>query len=132
MLQGAETILLVEDEERVRTLACTILRKYGYNVLEAPGGGEALLLCEQHMATIDLLLIGRGDAAHERKAGGRTGLLLRPGIEVLYMSGYADDAIVRREAEEDAIAFVQKPITPEILARKVREALGRAAPAVTQ
>jgi two-component system cell cycle sensor histidine kinase/response regulator CckA len=132
VLQGAETILLVEDEERVRTLACTILRKYGYNVLEAPGGGEALLLCEQHKATIDLLLT---DVVMPRMNGRQVAervLLLRPGIKVLYMSGYADDAIVRRDAEADAIAFVQKPITPEVLARKVREALGRAAPAAAQ
>src|SRR6202044_88555 len=55
-MRGSETILLVEDEECVRTLARTILTKYGYKVLEAPGGGEALLLCELHATRIDLLL----------------------------------------------------------------------------
>jgi len=132
VLHGTETILLVEDDERLRVLACTILRKYGYNVLVAEGGSEALHLCEEHEAPIDLLLT---DVVMPRMNGRQVAervSALRPGIKVLYMSGYADDAIVRRAAQEDSIAFVQKPITPETLAGKVREALSRATPVAAQ
>jgi two-component system cell cycle sensor histidine kinase/response regulator CckA len=123
-LRGAETVLLVEDEECVRTLARTILTKYGYRVLEAPGGHEALLLCDQYRAPIDLLLT---DMVMPRMNGRQLAerlLSLRPELKVLYMSGYTDDAVVRHGIEDATIAFIQKPITPETLARKVRETLG--------
>jgi two-component system, cell cycle sensor histidine kinase and response regulator CckA len=125
-LRGWETILLVEDEERVRVLGRTILRKYGYNVLEAQSGGDALLLCEQHPTTIHLLLT---DVVMPRISGRQLAdrlFPLRPDMKVLYMSGYTDDAILRNGVIDSTIAFIQKPITPDALARKVRETLGRA------
>ena len=122
-LRGKETVLLVEDEEGVRVLARTILQKFGYHVLEAQNPGDALLLCEQHASSIDLLLT---DVVMPRTSGRKLAerlLLLRPGMKVLFMSGYTDDAVVRHGIQDSTIAFLQKPITPDLLARKVREVL---------
>jgi two-component system, cell cycle sensor histidine kinase and response regulator CckA len=130
ILRGTETILLVEDDDSVRALACTILRKYGYDVLVAQSGGDALLLCEQHPGAIELLLT---DMVMPRMSGRQLAERLvgvRPEMKVVYMSGYADDAIMRHGPRETAVDFVQKPIRPEALARKVREALGYLQPPI--
>jgi two-component system cell cycle sensor histidine kinase/response regulator CckA len=123
-LHGSETVLLVEDEQSVRTLSRSILEGYGYTVLEAASGKEGLEVARHYARPIDLVLtdvvmpeMGGSDMASRLEA-------LRPGVRVLYMSGYTDDAVFRHGLLEKGRVFLQKPFTPETLARKVREALG--------
>jgi two-component system cell cycle sensor histidine kinase/response regulator CckA len=122
-LLGKETILLVEDEEQVRAVVLSVLRRQGYHVIPAQNAGEALLLCERHSGKIDLLLT---DVVMPQMSGpdlARRLASIRPGMRVLCMSGYTDDSIVRHGVLESGVAFIQKPVTPALLARKVREVL---------
>jgi two-component system cell cycle sensor histidine kinase/response regulator CckA len=122
-LSGTETVLVVEDEDRIRSLVRTILVRYGYVVLDAQSGADALILCEEFPGNIDLLLT---DVVMPRMSGRQLAERLhslRPEMKTLYMSGYMNDAVVRHGVLEKTIAFIQKPITPEALARKIREVL---------
>jgi len=123
---GSETVLLVEDDEQVRKVARGILRRNGYHVIETPSAGEAVLACEDHRQVIDLVLT---DAIMPQMSGMQLIerlTAMRPELKVICMSGYAGEAAVRHGIVDPRIAFVQKPLTPESLLRKVREELDRA------
>ena len=120
---GCETVLLVEDEESVRELVRVTLASRGYNVLEAENGECGLRVAETFKEHIDILVTdvvmpGIGGRELAKKL-----LLLRPGISVLYLSGYTEDAVVTHGALGPSTAFLQKPFTLQNLAKKVREVL---------
>jgi DNA-binding NtrC family response regulator len=120
---GTETILLVEDEPQVRAVARGILQKYGYKVLEAQSVAEATKLCNEHAGEIHLLL---SDVVTSDLSGPELAerlLPMRPQMKLLCMSGYADEVAGQRVVQASQVAYFQKPITPETLAKKVREVL---------
>jgi PAS domain S-box-containing protein len=128
-LGGAETVLLVEDQDTVRHLARTILKQHAYRVLEAENGGEAFLMCEKYEGAIHLLLTDvvmpkmNGPELYRRLAQ------MRPEIKVLYMSGYADNALGQRGLLAPGMFFLAKPFKADELLRKVREVLDAKLPA---
>jgi CheY-like chemotaxis protein len=128
LAQGhGETILLVEDAQRVRAVVREILEMSGYTVLEARHGADALEVSNRHAGTIHLLVT---DVVMPQMSGRELSQrlsTLRPELKVLYMSGYTDDAIVRHGVLASGIAFLSKPFTPDALALKVREVLDGAA-----
>jgi CheY-like chemotaxis protein len=121
--RASETILLVEDEVSVRAVIREILESAGYAVVASETPEEALALAESHGREIDLLLTDvimpglNGPQVAERLRR------LRPGMKVLYMSGYTDDALVSRTSIGPNAPFLQKPFTTDDLLQKVREAL---------
>jgi len=123
-LHGAETILLVEDDSLVRELASRVLIRHGYLVLEAYDGEKALRICQEYQKPIHLLVtdvVMPGGMSGRQLAENMT--TMHPETRVLYMSGYTDNAIVHHGMLKPGITFLQKPFTPEALARKVREVL---------
>lgn len=128
LVTGEETILLVEDQETVRQLAARILSKRGYKVIEAADGMQAEQLFAQTDGNIDLLLT---DVVMPQMSGKQLYDRLnakKPGLPVLYMSGYTDDAIDRHGILDKSQAFLAKPFTNRDLALKVREVLDVSGP----
>jgi PAS domain S-box-containing protein len=123
---GDETILLAEDEESVRALTLRILRSCGYHVIDAGNGVDAIRMSRKHDGPIHLLLSDMVmPVMGGRKLAGELSAL-RPGIRVLFLSGYAYDDVDREGGNGLAEGFLQKPFTPSALAVKVREALDKA------
>jgi signal transduction histidine kinase len=119
--RGHETILLVEDDENIRVLMADELRKYGYRIVEARNGVEACLVATPYIKKLRLLLT---DIVMPGMSGvelARNLRVIKPGLKVLFISGYTDDIGVG--AGDPATLYLQKPFTPEVLAEKVREVL---------
>jgi two-component system cell cycle sensor histidine kinase/response regulator CckA len=119
---GWETILLVEDEDAVRALAREVLRRYGYVVLEARHGVDALRVAERHPDDIHLMVT---DVVMPHMSGRELAdrlRIVRPKTKILFMSGYTDHVLVHRDLAP-GVAFLQKPFTPDTFARKVRSVL---------
>jgi CheY-like chemotaxis protein len=120
---GSEIVLLVEDEGMVRDLARRALVQSGYTVMEAADGRQALAVSRRHAGPVHLLLtdvlmphLSGPDLARQLTAE-------RPGLKVLYVSGYTDDAFAAHGGSQAGLPYLQKPFTPQALARKVREVL---------
>jgi nitrogen-specific signal transduction histidine kinase/CheY-like chemotaxis protein len=123
--EGSETILLVEDEDAVRGLLREVLEESGYTVLLAASGAEALRVSRAHAGTVDLLLT---DVVMPGMSGREVATLLaaeRPGLRVLFASGYTAEAIARHGVLEPGTDLIHKPFTPDALLRRVRERLDR-------
>lgn len=125
--RGTGTILLVEDEDQVRSLTSSILSRHGYRVLTAASGAEALQIAREHSEPIHLLLtdvvmpgMNGGALAQEMRR-------LRPEIRILYMSGYTDASITGEAAFAGDVAYIEKPFTSAALQEKVHEAIRNAA-----
>ena len=121
--RGTETVLLAEDDDGVRALTRYILAGCGYAVLEAADGEEAVRVAAAHAGPIDLLVT---DVVMPGAGGRFTAELVaarHPGVRVLFVSGYTDDAVIRHGVLREGVDFLQKPFSPVALAAKVREVL---------
>jgi signal transduction histidine kinase len=121
--RGSETVLVAEDEAELRELVRVILQAHGYTVLAAADGPTAIEICRRHRERIDLML---SDVVMPQMSGRELAVRLaavRPHMKVIFMSGYTSDAIVHHGVLDPGTAFIQKPFTPDGLARKVREVL---------
>jgi CheY-like chemotaxis protein len=122
---GTETILVAEDDEIIRNLTRSVLTEFGYEVIEAMDGEEALRIFGENRDRIDLLLLDvimprkNGKAAYEEMRR------IKPGIKALFMSGYSADMISKEGILEKDLSFISKPVSPTELLMKVREVLDR-------
>ncbi|NJN92621.1 MAG: response regulator [Anaerolineales bacterium] len=123
--QGTETVLLVEDEPKVRDLADRLLRRQGYKVLTATNGEEALQVGQAYEREIHLLLTDMVMPQMNGKDLADRFKILRPDIKIIFTSGYTDKAIVHQGILDADIAFIQKPFTVMDLAQKVRAILDK-------
>ncbi len=120
---GTETVLVVEDQEEVRRFTSDVLRHYGYTVLVAASGDEALTVLSEHSGDVDIIVTDlvmpgmTGRELADRVAAAR------PGIPTLFMSGYSDEVATRHGVLAQEAAYLQKPFSPRALAEKIREVL---------
>ena len=125
---GTETILLVEDDAEVRQVATRILRRNGYQVLEAENGAEALKLCESQEEPVDLIVT---DIVMPEMGGSELAKKIRekqPDARILFTSGYTEDTALRQQFLQPGEAFIEKPFTPALLAQKARDLLSPVVP----
>jgi two-component system, cell cycle sensor histidine kinase and response regulator CckA len=122
---GSETILLVEDDEAVRAVAERALNRFGYQVLSASRGEDALRIADEHDGAIELLLTDIMMPGMNGVEVAASVARRRPGIQVFFMSGYADQDLVRQGLLEPGTHFLQKPFTPQELATRIRGILDR-------
>jgi CheY-like chemotaxis protein len=122
-VRGSETVLLVEDDKSVRTLIQGVLARQGYQVLPAQDGQEALRVFGDHQGPIHLLLTDVGMPGLSGPQLADRLVPQRPHMKVLYISGYADEAMVRKGLPANTRSFLLKPFAPDILVRRVREIL---------
>ena len=123
--QGTETVLVADDEPDIRNLVFDILRPLGYHVLLAVSGDDALTLSNAHKGPIDLLLTDVVMPGLDGKKLADKLCARRPGVKVIFMSGYTDDAIAHHGILDSGVVLIQKPLTPGSLAHKIREVLGK-------
>jgi CheY-like chemotaxis protein len=121
--QRTETILLVEDEEIVRTMTRQILEMSGHKVLEAACGSEAIRICGSYEGPVHLMLTDVVMPLMNGPSLVKEVMRIRPDIKTLFMSGYTDNAILRHGILEEGMPFLQKPFSPDGLALKVRDVL---------
>jgi two-component system cell cycle sensor histidine kinase/response regulator CckA len=126
--QGDETVFLVEDESAVRAFISQALRRRGYRVIEAADGDQAIDTAHGHADVIHLLVT---DLVMPGMTGRELARFLtheRPGLRVLFISGYSDERAEPRGSDGGPVAFLQKPFTPAVLARQVRQILDAPGP----
>jgi two-component system, cell cycle sensor histidine kinase and response regulator CckA len=128
-ITGQDTILLVEDEEAVRSFAARALKLRGYQVLEASGGEEALEIVRNHPGIIHLLITDVVMPNMDGPTLVRTVKRIKPDIHVIFMSGYAEDAFRRNDEKAEDLHFLPKPFGLKQLAAKVKDVLSGTPPA---
>jgi CheY-like chemotaxis protein len=119
----------VEDDASVRTLVRDELRKLGYTVVEAKNGVEACLIASQQVGSLHLLLTDMVMPGMGGRELAQNLSVIKPDLRILFMSGYTDDVGILASHEEGSTAFLQKPFTPEVLARTIRSLLDARVPA---
>lgn len=122
-LAGEETVLVVEDQHEVRQLIIETLKMYGYNVLDSPNGGKALVLCQRYKSKIDLII---SDIVMPQMSGKELIdklLLSHPNMKVVFISGYSENSFSKKNSLDLGMIFIQKPFTPLDLLRKIRQLL---------
>ena len=125
MEKGVETILVADDEISIRKLIRDTLEPLGYKIIEAADGEEALELFRRSECKIDLLLT---DVIMPKMTGKKLAKILlaeKPGFKVLYMSGYTDNVIAHQGVLDEDIEFINKPLVPSLLTKKIREVLAK-------
>ncbi len=120
---GSETVLVVEDQEEVRKLTKRVLEARGYTVLAARNGAEALEIVGRHPTQIHLMITDVVMPGMNGRELARLACARRSDLKVLYVSGYTGEAVLQHRLLEPGVAFLQKPFTPDVLARKTREVL---------